>query len=195
MPISEMKKVIEGKNREQQVALVLAMHGAAILRGSKIANLFTVSQKDALLLKKLLQGTKINYRIIVLKNQRVMVYLYRREYLKSYLFNEQVLSFIAGYGYCQMTLEEMLDLLMTRITKYRQGKAEFPHEIGIFLGYPLEDVLGFLENRGENFSYVGYWKVYCNVQEKIKIFDHFDRERDWVIREVLSGKKIREIAV
>ncbi len=35
MPISEMKKVIEGKNREQQVALVLAMHGAAILRGSR----------------------------------------------------------------------------------------------------------------------------------------------------------------
>ncbi len=31
-------------------------------------------------------------------------------------------------------------------------EATYPHEIGIFLGYPLEDVLGFIQ--------LVFWKVY-----------------------------------
>lgn len=37
---------------------------------------------------------------------------------------------------------------------------DFPHEIGLFLGYPLEDVQGFIENRAEGYKCVGCWKVY-----------------------------------
>ena len=32
----------------------------------------------------------------------------------------------------------------------------FPHEIGIFLGYPLHDVRGFLKNNGRNFRLCGF---------------------------------------
>ena len=33
-----------------------------------------------------------------------------------------------------------------------QENEGFPHEIGLFLGYPPEDVLGFIENKGEFFK-------------------------------------------
>ncbi len=39
---------------------------------------------------------------------------------------------------------------------------DFPHEIGVFLGYPLADVIGFIQNRGKNFTACGYWKVYTD---------------------------------
>ncbi|MCR5703678.1 MAG: DUF3793 family protein [Eubacterium sp.] len=195
MPISEMKKVIEGKNIEQQVALMLALHGAPILKGIKLANLLTVSKDEVSVLIQMLEGTGISYRLVLLKNNRVMVYLFRQDKLQQYLSVPQVQSFLKEYGYGNLPLKEMLELLMIRIMHYKEGIEEFPHEIGIFLGYPLEDVLGFLQNNGEKFSYVGYWKVYYNVQEKMKLFHCYDRERDVVIREVLSGKKIREIAV
>ncbi len=36
-----------------------------------------------------------------------------------------------------------------------QGK-QFPHEMGLLLGYPVEDVVGFMENNGKNYLYSGY---------------------------------------
>ena len=50
---------------------------------------------------------------------------------------------------------------------------EFPHEIGIFLGYPLDDVKGFIDNAGQNSKCTGCWKVYCNECEAIKTFAKF----------------------
>lgn len=47
---------------------------------------------------------------------------------------------------------------------------DFPHEIGLFLSYPIEDVLGFIENRGKNYILNGYWKVYGNEEEARKSF-------------------------
>ncbi len=38
--------------------------------------------------------------------------------------------------------------------------AEFPHEIGVFLDYPLADVIGFMENRGAGYRCQGCWKAY-----------------------------------
>ena len=48
---------------------------------------------------------------------------------------------------------------------------EFPHEIGLFLGYPPDDVEGFIENREKAFKCPGYWKVYGD-EEKAKAQFH-----------------------
>ena len=41
-------------------------------------------------------------------------------------------------------------------------KDGFPHEVGLFLGYPLDDVTGFIEQKGKNYKCCGIWKVYGN---------------------------------
>lgn len=52
-----------------------------------------------------------------------------------------------------------------------EGEGEFPHEIGLFLGYPLCDVRGFIEDaRGGVCLGCGYWKVYGEVEEREKLF-------------------------
>ena len=69
----------------------------------------------------------------------------------------------------------------------------FPHEMGVLLGYPIEDVKGFIDNAGKNFLYSGYWKVYANVSEKVHIFNLFDNARKDIIKQIISGTAIEDI--
>ena len=50
-------------------------------------------------------------------------------------------------------------------------KQSFPHEIGVILGYPLEDVKGYMENGGQKCLLNGYWKVYNNPEEAKRKFE------------------------
>ena len=70
---------------------------------------------------------------------------------------------------------------------------EFPHEIGVFFGYPLEDVKSYIENNGENALYVGYWKVYHNVEKCVDIFKTYDEEKTNAFNELINGKSITQI--
>lgn len=52
---------------------------------------------------------------------------------------------------------------------------EFPHEIGLFLGYPVEDVKGFIENKASCAKCVGYWKVYGDEEKAQKLFNQYKK--------------------
>ena len=91
-------------------------------------------------------------------------------------------------GYPLPDLDVCLDYLCDR---YR---VEFPHEIGLFLDYPPEDVRGFMEDRSAKSLAVGYWKVYGNVRKARRTFRRYRRaERDaarWLMSENnFSGKR------
>ena len=70
---------------------------------------------------------------------------------------------------------------------------DFPHEMGVLLGYPLEDVKGFINNRGRNFLYTGYWKVYSDLQQKMDLFGRFEQAKEQMIRLLSYGMDIQEI--
>ena len=67
--------------------------------------------------------------------------------------------------------------------------------MGLLLGYPVEDVEGFILHKGQNALYSGYWKVYHNLSKTLKLFEYFDIVRDWTLKEIMNGKTIREVAV
>mgnify|MGYP000213313901 FL=1 len=69
----------------------------------------------------------------------------------------------------------------------------FPHEMGVLLGYPTEDVLGFIENQGKNYLYAGYWKVYGNLMETKALFEEYNKAKEHVITMVSQGIEIRRI--
>lgn len=52
---------------------------------------------------------------------------------------------------------------------------QFPHEVGIFLGIPAKDVISYIENKGKNYLFNGYWKVYHYPWKTKKVFDSFDQ--------------------
>ena len=55
---------------------------------------------------------------------------------------------------------------------------DFPHEIGVFLDYPLEDVIGFIRNRGSGFCCLGCWKAYSNAEAAEKTFALYRKCRE-----------------
>ena len=67
---------------------------------------------------------------------------------------------------------------------------KFPHEIGIFLGYPLADVAGFIRNKGRNCKCIGTWKVYGDAFEKdSKPKPYWALHSDETEKEVCTVKK------
>lgn len=73
--------------------------------------------------------------------------------------------------------------------------ATFPHEIGLFLGYPPEDVSGFIENKPGSCKCVGHWKVYGNMAEAQRMFDQYKKCTDVYCRCWAAGESLERLTV
>jgi hypothetical protein len=69
-------------------------------------------------------------------------------------------------------------------TKYQVG---CPHEIGIFLGIPLPDVLGFIRNRGKKALVSGCWKVYHDPASKLALFSRYQEAKGCFVKYIMAG--------
>lgn len=119
---------------------------------------------------------------------RAVVLIYREESLEKILFDGEISAFLAEYGYRYKNAEGALETLRSRITKN-----DFPHEIGVFLGYPLADVRGLIENPHGGFKLCGYWKVYENESKAAETFARFRRCSECVLKRMDRGERLEEI--
>jgi hypothetical protein len=71
--------------------------------------------------------------------------------------------------------------------KKRFAGPAFPHEVGIFLGYPLEDVICFSAGKSSPYACRGYWKVYRRPEKAERTFAYMDAARLSLMRELFSG--------
>lgn len=138
---------------------------APTLAGMKPANLFRIQgssldelQKKAAHWNQLLHplGMRVQTLKQCPKTTASIIYVYREQWVRRLLSDSETRQFLSDTGYTLTDLSGMLDQLSYRLCLDQ----DYPHEIGIFLGYPLEDVVGFIENQGRNFTCCGYWKVY-----------------------------------
>ena len=126
------------------------------------------------------------------KNDSVSI-IFNREKLEKSLLDEENREFIKQYGYEDFSVNSVIEKLAGRYTEFKEGRAEFPHEMGIVLGYPLEDVSGFIENNGKNYLYSGYWKVYKNAEEKIQLFKIYKDIKKYFVEQIENGRQIHQI--
>jgi hypothetical protein len=132
-------------------------------------------------------GERICARFVSRCSRRVLIYVYDRELLDKRLSDKAVRDFLAGYGYDrEWDSTKCLDRLCGRLRE-----KDFPHEIGIFLGYPLEDVKGFIANCGQRCKYCGLWKVYGDVPRAKAMFECYKNCRVRLCRELEKGKPLR----
>ena len=102
---------------------------------------------------------------------RALIYVYRVSSLQRDLADSQAREILLRDGY----LPEKADLCVRRLVDRLRQKGDFPHEIGLFLGYPPEDVLGFIENRACGHKCVGCWKVYGDEEKAKKCFARYEK--------------------
>lgn len=170
----------------------LVQHCAPTLASIKTANLFSCAyESDSNLEYSVGVWNEVfknkGVELIVLKkhNHKALIYVCRKSRLRADLAKDGVKEFLAGYGYSGVDADEAIRTLKGRLCSMN----EFPHEIGIFLNYPLGDVKGFIENAGTNCKCTGCWKVYCNECEAVKLFARFKKCTEVYSRLYLSGKR------
>ena len=72
---------------------------------------------------------------------------------------------------------------------------DFPHEVGLFLSYPPEDVKGFIENRAANAKCTGVWKVYGDERQARQTFAKYKKCTDIYCRSWRAGSSLERLAV
>ena len=119
-----------------------------------------------------------------------LIYLYRRAWLHRILRQPANQAFLRRMGYTsqadgEMLLEQLSDRLCL--------EQEFPHEIGVFLGYPLEDVVGFIRNGGRNYTCSGCWKACGDPTAAQRRFEEYRQSTVRCKERFLRGVEIPEL--
>lgn len=170
----------------------LAFHCAPALAGIKAANLVCLSGAEypdlageVAAYDRAFCTRGVRFRILCQCHGRNLVLVYRPVLLERALGREQAEEILRERGYGNaLTLSARLDRLSLRL---RASGGEFPHEIGLFLDYPPEDVEGFRRCGGRGCKLCGYWKVYGDAEAARIRFRRYDRCRAALCRRVEAG--------
>lgn len=156
---------------EEQIVL----HCAPTLTDQKAGSLFAAEYKDRSSLQKEIRelDERLSFRnvrtmLLGFTKKRALIYIFRPDRVEEALQNSTARSILEERGYDLSDLSGCLRRLAARIA----GTDGFPHEIGLFLGYPAEEVKAFIcSDRPCRFA--GVWKVYCDEEYARRSFRIF----------------------
>lgn len=180
---------------EEKFGFRVVTQCAPVLKGVKISNLITMKPGGWRKIRAYLKKSRIICIPLYADAEKEVLFLYRFEQLERHLKNREVREFLRSCGYDRFDVASVLARLRRRYQRYAGTSKEFPHELGVLLGYPVGDVQGFIANRGENSLTSRYWKVYQNPKEAEKIFDLYDRVKEQALREIMCGRTLSHVAV
>ncbi len=171
----------------------LALQCAPLITGIKISNLLIVSSCDEDAVRMILKKTGIIYYRLLRLAEKTTFLVFHKNQLAAYLQDSDVRSILKANGYHEFSLGGILRTFQYRYETYMNQGEGFPHEMGLLLGYPVEDVEGFIAHKGKNFLYSGYWKVYNDVPSKKKIFAAYENAKEQLIQLLGRGYGMRLI--
>lgn len=145
--------------------------------------------KDYQKYKAQLKKFSIDMKVLCSCKKRYLVLVYHKDMLETELKKPEIVNIIKNYGYFYDTVERQL----LHLTKRLAQSEDFPHEIGLFLGYPVDDVVTFSKKKGEGAILCGYWKVYHNIENAKKIFYEFDNCRDIFENKLFAGVELANL--
>lgn len=173
-------------------------HCSPTLAGIKTANLFACeyNSRQELLHEIRKFNKSVSHKGIVMvpvktENRRALIYTYRPTRLSADLKHKLAEKILLENGYESKQIGKCIARLMQRLS----GNCDFPHEIGLFLGYPPEDVEGFIRNNGCNFKFVGLWKVYGDEVKAQKCFANYKKCTQIYSEQYEKGKTIERLTV
>jgi len=192
---------------ERNFETVMIEQCSPVLAGLKPANLFRHENRDRAAFYATVAGWDARLapkgiRLLVLKecphSHWYLVYLYRPAKLGAALAQPGVGAFLRREGYA-LPSDPASPAGCAQLLRQLAGRlscdGDFPHEIGVFLGYPLGDVEGFIANQGRNFTCCGCWKSYGDPDAARRHFAQLNKCTAVYLRLFHSGTPVLKLAV
>lgn len=166
-----MKPSCEGSgcymgNTDEFIKWIVEILGP-VLFGVKPAELLSFPMRDPHTLTKLnkihdvfSKCHKVSFEIFEYNNTSIKVMFYHPSFLDKVLRDPRNFKFLRERGYP----EEYDQKLYLRCIIEKMIEGTIPDEIGIFLGYPLKDVLGFIGHPSLKLTKVSGWRIYGNAR-------------------------------
>lgn len=177
---------------------LLIRHCAPTLAGMKTGNLFSCSieqgsevQKTLSALNRRLRSKGLRLLPIKYYPDRVLIYVYRPAHLQRDLHNTTARQILQDRGY---RFENPQSCVVELVRRLRLS-GDFPHEIGLFLGYPPEDVRGFIEKGASACKLSGIWKVYDNENRARALFAKYKKCTEIYARKWDEGNSVERLTV
>ncbi|MBR1481570.1 MAG: DUF3793 family protein [Ruminococcus sp.] len=177
---------------------LIIKHCSPTLAGLKTANLFTCAyahRQDvecfAREFNRRFSRKGVKMLPLDFGKSRALIYVFRPTRLQRDLSDAQAIAILKTMGYDSFDNRNCLNRLKSRV----QGCPEFPHEIGLFLGYPPEDVRGFILHKGNCCKCCGCWKVYGNEEKAAREFAKYKKCTDIYYSKWLQGTSINKLVV
>lgn len=176
----------------------IVRNGAPTLAGIKTGNLFTCPFESKEALRDSLRHInrrlrKKGLRVLPLRfsESKALIYLYRPGKLRKDLTNETAARILKAQGYTPECCERCVRQLACKL----RSEAQFPHEIGLFLGYPPEDVQGFMDHGPDCCKCTGCWKVYGDAEAAQKKFSQYKKCTRIYCQQWEKGRDIERLTV
>jgi hypothetical protein len=176
---------------------IFVHHTSATLKGFKAGSLFSYRpscgeafEERLIMLDKTLSAKGVRVCMIDGNRSSKQILVYQAGMIEDMLSQPGFKCYLCQLGYpVEQGYEANVAHLLAKMEKWQ----DFPHEIGIFLGYPLEDVLGFIANKGKNYALCGPWKVYAQPEKAKERFDLFQRCREHCLKCLLQGQSVLQL--
>ncbi|WP_298436693.1 DUF3793 family protein [Geobacter sp.] len=162
------------------IASFVALEAAEVIEGIKPGNLVSIGGRPQRCGRnlsglwrryggELLAESGLAAEVLAEEDGMILLYFYRPAALDRLLERRSVRVILEKAGYPRPARAgELFDEL-----RKRMKRGGFPHEIGIFLGYPLKDVVAFMGWVAIPFACQGPWKIYGNPLESLQLAFRF----------------------
>lgn len=123
----------------------------------------------------------IRYEFIPCDNDTVKILFYSISNLKKILIDQRKVNFLVSRGFSKNMNE--LDYINFLVNQLR--KNIIPPEIGIFFGYPIKDVIGYIGHPSLKRTEVKGWEYYGNPTISYKVYEAFNEAENTVMKYLL----------
>ena len=191
-----MKRIVHDlldQMNRQDLITRMAFQCAPVITGVKVSNLLTIPSRYDGKVAEILDGSGISFRKLAEDRRRSVFFLYRGDELACWILCRGNQMILAEAGLAGLPLDRVLDEISARYRAYVRKGSDYPHEIGVLLGYPPEDVKGFVVNKGKNCLICGYWKVYGDPEAARMRFEAYDLARERILSRISEGISLRSL--
>ena len=191
----EASPAIDDAHRRELLRFLL-VKTAGVRRGVKPAELLRVRHcyertndegfRFCLYRRDIFFTLRLAYVELAVEAASSLVLFYDPAALAATLRARPVRQWLEGQGYPETgSVEGCLGELARRA---RLGG--LPHEVGVFVGYPLKDVVGFMRHLPATPVHNGAWRVYGRAAESLRRMRLYARVEAWAARALAEAPSL-----